>query len=320
MERLRIVELYADILHYSNMVMPNRPPGSKPAFDETGRLVGGLAALNDLVEAMLDATEANGQPVRDEDEGDDDSTDEEEEEEEEIPRPSFPISSAQRKPLYESDSDVDSTEGSQENAVMPSTSVDMALIGPGRGTPPAVTLPVMSSASSIDQLAERLASLGVPGSPAGSLRGNQRQFSSTSGTKSPGGASAGSASKAASILHMSRSDLSSQPPSKPTELEELAKPLGERLKGRYLELGVLNTLLVGRFPSHESVLLADCLCQELFFEFPWNNLLHATVYDIVHQILHGPIKPGMNMELIISIFRDVRLPQRVLDGNALNES
>jgi hypothetical protein len=32
---------------------------------------------------------------------------------------------------------------------------------------------------------------------------------------------------------------------KPIEVEELAKPLGERLKNRYLELGVLDTLLVG---------------------------------------------------------------------------
>jgi serine/threonine-protein phosphatase 6 regulatory subunit 3 len=58
--------------------------------------------------------------------------------------------------------------------------------------------------------------------------------------------------------------------------------------------------------------------QDLFFEFPWNNLLHATVYDVVHQILHGPVKPGMNRELIVSIFREVKLPQRVLDATALN--
>jgi hypothetical protein len=257
MERLRIVELYADILHYSNMVMPNRPPGSKPAFDDTGRLVGGLAALNDLVGAMLDANGANGQAVDDEDNDEDDSMDQEEEEEEDIQRPSFPISSAQRKPLYESDSDIDSTEGSHENAVIPSTSVDVALIAPSRSTPPVPTLPGTASASSIDQLAERLSSLSVPGSPAGGLRGNlksERQFSTASGTKSPGGASGSSASRAASILQLSPSDISSTSTSKPIELEELAKPLGERLKERYLELGVLNTLIVSYFPSHESVL------------------------------------------------------------------
>ena len=242
MERLRIVELYADILHYSNMVMPNRLPGSKPAFDDTGRLVGGLAALNDLVGAMLDASEANGRVVDDEDEDEADSTDEEEEEEEEeIQRPAFPISSAQRKPLYESDSDVESTE---ENAVKSSTSIDMVLAGPGGSTSPVPTLPGTSSASSIDQLAERLSSLSGPGSPAGSLRSNsknERQPGPTSGTKSPGGASASSASKAAPILHSSPSDGSM---GQPIEIEDLAKPLGERLKERYLELGVLDALLV----------------------------------------------------------------------------
>jgi serine/threonine-protein phosphatase 6 regulatory subunit 3 len=253
MERLRIVELYADILHYSNMVMPNRPPGSKPAFDDTGRLVGGLAALNDLVGAMLDANEANEQVVDEEDEAGA-STDPEEEED--IQRPSFPISSAQRKPLYESDSDVDSAEGPQDNAVMLSPSIDMALAGLDRSTPPVPTLSGTTSASSIDQLAERLSSLSGPGSPEGSLRSNsksERQFSSTSGAKSPGGASASSTGKAASILDMSPSDRPSSSTSKPIEVEGLVTPLGERLKERYLALGVLNTLLVSRFPSHGSV-------------------------------------------------------------------
>jgi SIT4 phosphatase-associated protein len=259
MERLRIVELYADILHYSNMIMPNRLPGSKPAFDDTGRLVGGLAALNDLVGAMLGANGANEQAVDDEGEDEDDSTDEEgeeEEEEEDIQRPSFPISSAQRRPLYESDSDIDSTEGPHESAIISSTSADIASIGPDRSTPPVLTLPGTSFTSSIDQLAERLSSIGVPGSPAGSLRSNlksERRPSSTSGTKSPGGASASSASRAASGLHMSPSEMYSTSTSKPIEVEELARPLGERLKERYLELGVLDTLLVSRFPSHESV-------------------------------------------------------------------
>jgi serine/threonine-protein phosphatase 6 regulatory subunit 3 len=258
MERLRIVELYADILHYSNMVMPNRSPGSKPAFDDTGRLVGGLAALNDLVEAMLGAKGANEQAVDEEDENDDASTDQEEEEE--IERPSFPISSAQRKPLYESDSDVDSTEGPHENAIIPTPSVDIALVGPDRSTPPVPTLSGTSSASSIDQLAERLSSLSVPGSPEGGLRSSsksERQFSPTSGTKSPGGTGASSTGRAGSILHMSPSDRSSTSTSKPINVEELTKPLGERLKERYLALGVLNALLVSRSPSHELVLLAD---------------------------------------------------------------
>ena len=266
MERLRIVELYADILHYSNMVMPNRSPGSKPAFDDTGRLVGGLAALNDLVGAMLDANEANELAVDEEDE-EGPSTDQEEEEED-IQRPAFPISSAQRKPLYESDSDVDSSEGPQENVVMPSPSVNMALVGLDRSTPPVATLSGTSSASSLDQLAERLSSLGVPESPEGRLRRNskgERRFSSTSETKSPGGASASSTGKAASILNTSPSDRSFASASKPVEVEKLAKPLGERLKERYLALGVLNTLLVSRFPSHSLVILADTLLSGFIF-------------------------------------------------------
>jgi serine/threonine-protein phosphatase 6 regulatory subunit 3 len=78
--------------------------------------------------------------------------------------------------------------------------------------------------------------------------------------------------------------------------------IGEITKMRFLEANVLGTLL------------------DLFFEFPWNNFLHNTVYDFIHQILTGRTDGGLNKELSISLFRDARIMQRIIDGQKRNDA
>jgi len=51
-ERFRIVELYAEMLHCSNMSILNRPLGSGPDYTTDGRLKGGLDALEQLGAAL----------------------------------------------------------------------------------------------------------------------------------------------------------------------------------------------------------------------------------------------------------------------------
>ena len=51
-ERFRIVELYAELLHSSNMSILNRAPGTGPAYSSEGILSGGLAGLEALGEAI----------------------------------------------------------------------------------------------------------------------------------------------------------------------------------------------------------------------------------------------------------------------------
>ncbi|KZP01165.1 SAPS-domain-containing protein [Calocera viscosa TUFC12733] len=80
---------------------------------------------------------------------------------------------------------------------------------------------------------------------------------------------------------------------------------GDRLKRRYLDLGVLETLL------------------NLFFDFPWNNFLHLVVYDVVHQVLTGRVEEGYNRSLTVNLLQDARLIDRILehqrsDGESLN--
>ncbi|KAK4687361.1 hypothetical protein P7C73_g2753, partial [Tremellales sp. Uapishka_1] len=48
MERFRIVELYAELLHSSNMSILNRTPGTAPLYTPDGLLVGGLDTLSEL--------------------------------------------------------------------------------------------------------------------------------------------------------------------------------------------------------------------------------------------------------------------------------
>lgn len=55
-ERFRIVELYAELLHSSNMSIMNRSPGSGPQYSGDGVLSGGLPG----VEALGEAIEGNG--------------------------------------------------------------------------------------------------------------------------------------------------------------------------------------------------------------------------------------------------------------------
>ena len=63
----------------------------------------------------------------------------------------------------------------------------------------------------------------------------------------------------------------------------------------------------------------DLPWQDLFFEFPWNNFLHSVVYDLIHQILTGRVDGGANRLLAISLFRDAKLMQRIVEGQKLND-
>jgi len=60
-------------------------------------------------------------------------------------------------------------------------------------------------------------------------------------------------------------------------------------------------------------------CLDLFFSFQWNNFLHYVVYDTLHQICNGRMDLGYNRELVISVFKDGRLTQRIVEAQKLND-
>lgn len=52
----------------------------------------------------------------------------------------------------------------------------------------------------------------------------------------------------------------------------------------------------------------------MFFQFPWNNFLHNVVFDIVQQVLNGPMAEGYNRYLAIDLFQTGKLTYLICDG------
>lgn len=66
-ERFRICELYAELLHCSSLSLLNRPPNYGPLYDGEGRLTGGLGGLEELARVISqngsDAPESETPPA-----------------------------------------------------------------------------------------------------------------------------------------------------------------------------------------------------------------------------------------------------------------
>lgn len=55
----------------------------------------------------------------------------------------------------------------------------------------------------------------------------------------------------------------------------------------------------------------------MFFRFPWNNFLHNVVFDIVQQVLNGPMTSGFNRYLGIDLFDRGHITFLICDGQRL---
>ncbi|BFZ54753.1 sporulation-induced protein [Savitreella phatthalungensis] len=77
--------------------------------------------------------------------------------------------------------------------------------------------------------------------------------------------------------------------------------VGDYLKVQFIEHRVVPTIL------------------ELFFCFPWNNFLHNVVYDVVQQVLNGPMDRGYNRVLAIDVFSQGLICERIVEGQARSD-
>lgn len=50
-----------------------------------------------------------------------------------------------------------------------------------------------------------------------------------------------------------------------------------------------------------------------------NNFLHNVVYDLLHQVLTGRVEKGLNRDLVISLFRNSRILERIIEGQRKND-
>ncbi|EPQ57764.1 SAPS-domain-containing protein [Gloeophyllum trabeum ATCC 11539] len=267
-ERYRICELYAELLHCSNMSLLNRPPEYNHIYDAEGRLQGGLPALEELARVIA---MSNG------DDGDGDAMDEEKEELE--PAQELPISNASHESSSVLDSDEEMDDDSDNDAM---EEIAMSDEPPFAVSPPP-TAPLSASPSTTAPASTEPQLVSAP------PRKNSLTLTADSDSTSRPRSSS-------SRRSLKRSATLDSQPAPPQPL-----PIGERLKQQFLEKNVLSKML------------------DLFFGFPLNNFLHSVVYDFLHQILTGRVDEGMNRELTISLFRDVRIMDRILEGQRRND-
>ncbi|KAH9900937.1 SAPS-domain-containing protein [Cubamyces lactineus] len=218
-ERYRICELYAELLHCSNMSLLNRSPEYDHLYDSEGRLQGGLSALEELAQVI-----AIGNGSGDNDGMDDDEDDEVESAHE------FPVSHAPSSALTDSDDDMSEDEpGSSDDDAME----EIAMYdSPAPEASPGPAPPESPASIADSPAASPVASAPSPSTSPSDIAAfpQHRQNSWSSDTEAPTSRPR-SASSRRSIRRSTREALAGRP------------VLGERLKQRFLEANVASTLL-----------------------------------------------------------------------------
>ena len=296
LERFRVVELYAELLHSSNMSILNRPSSSGPVYTAEGVLSGGLAGL----EALGEAIEADRQG--DENDG-----------------PEMMVTQAKELPVSVSSAgsmsgssvasdDEEILEGGDKEATpSPSPSASGHLPPPDMTATPTqkspLPLPDNVPADDAYRIGLKLHSTPPRLDPASSQtlvdtdlpQGATRDDSETPTPRT-------SADTVSSVALAS--SMASDPIAPPVEFATPANdslPPGDRLKQIYIQHRVLPTVL------------------DLFFEYPNNNFLHHVVYDLLQQILNGRLAPGWNRELVLHLLRDAKLTERIIEAQHNND-
>ncbi|KAJ6531097.1 SIT4 phosphatase-associated protein-domain-containing protein [Mycena capillaripes] len=299
-ERYRICELFAELLHCSNMALLNRPPEFSHLYDAEGRLQGGLSALEELARVIaLNSGEERDRdtPMRSQDEI--------------APARELPVTNSVHSDasLLDSDEDMSSDDepgSSDDDSVTmeelamdedPASTTPFPISAPPQTTPPLRAAsepppsPPLQEPPHLVPSSPNAASLPSPTEVALA----QRDAAALKSPESETPASASTTSlRSHSSKRSSRARLVPPPPGAPL-------PVGELLKRRFVDLNIASTLL------------------DLFFEFPWNNFLHSAVYDFIHQILTGNVDGGLGRELAVALFRDARLMHRIVEGQRMND-
>ncbi|KAL9937035.1 hypothetical protein V8E36_004270 [Tilletia maclaganii] len=299
-ERYRITELYAELLHCSNMALLNRNRGDGPQYSEQGTLQGGVDGFQMLARTM---------GVPDDTEAPDDSAQEAQE----------PTSTTGDLSMS---IDTDGTAG-DENVPPASAGTGAETLGNrpsvhARGrtqhvrdesAPESAT----SSNDTDDEAILREVSTSEPSagntptldvSPALS----QGESESGKGTETP---TAPSTSETDTVTTLTST--STEPESESTHAPSTSEPatgtaapskpttVGDLLKQKFIDCNIVPSLLT------------------LFFEFPWNNFLHNVVYDILQQFFNGRMDIGLNRQLTIDVFSNGKLTDKIVDGHKRNE-
>nr|XP_019011578.1 uncharacterized protein I206_03680 [Kwoniella pini CBS 10737]OCF50359.1 hypothetical protein I206_03680 [Kwoniella pini CBS 10737] len=318
LERFRILELYAELLHSSNMSILNRTPGTGPTYTEEGILSGGLEGLEALGEA-IDGDQA----------GEDDTQNEEDQ-----------VTQARELPVSCGSTDASLTESeddvtSDDEEMLENIDVDdVNDITPSNSPSASKVLNLPSSNDSSTPTSTLNVDVPPPPSPADVERlrdvmGIESKPTSLSVISELGGGSniaIANSSTAPSIessldidvteqesdamanlpeptIALSTANSTSKPIPPPIKIvEDISKfAPGDKLKKQYINNSVIPDVI------------------RLFFDYPNNDFMHHVVYDILQQILNGRLGPGLNSELVVELIVKAELVERVLDAQRLND-
>ncbi|WVQ72127.1 hypothetical protein IAR50_001672 [Cryptococcus sp. DSM 104548] len=279
LERFRIIELYAELLHSSNMSILNRLPGTGPVYSGEGILSGGLEGLEALGEAIEDN---DNDGAADMSRGEDDLVTQAKE---------LPVSDSTGGSLTGSDN-VESEDEDVLEAVNtslgPSSVSETPLTFDAQPPPPTVEV-----AERLRDVMEAESEQGPSSSAASEVASAVSRMAEATSTAAPSIASEPPEMRedSAPTPHVSTHPLPSDTPLAP----------GDKLKRQYLTHRVMPAIV------------------DLFFDYPENDFMHHVVYDIFQQVLNGKLGPGLNRDLIVQLMGEGRLVERVLDAQRVND-
>lgn len=282
-ERFRICELYAELIHCSNMAILNREQAlpfshntpTLPEYDaNSGRILGtrqeAYAKLSHALNvspaaspSMPSLSVLDSHQIQDEGLGEDVG-------------PSGPLTNG--RPVTAESNATSSYDSETET------------ISHGRDDSEDVFDQINVGTEDLSLDSENGSSIKISSSaPSSPLPPSDSVFSPTS-TSSP---RSSAKQPAGSQTSNSRSG---SPPNSADQASKRRLPAGPALKKAFIDLEVVPTVL------------------ELFFKFPWNNSLHNVVYDLIQQIFNGKLDEGMNRDLCVAVFTQRQgLMDRILE-------
>ncbi|BGP46051.1 sporulation-induced protein [Rhodotorula kratochvilovae] len=279
LERFRICEFFAELLHCSNMSLLNRSDRSGTLYDANGHLARGFDAADELAAALA----GPGTPA-----GEDDL---------DLPRG---LQSPDLPPVHSdfSTSPNDHALGAYSGMSTPS----------GRESLDEESGGVLTKAEA-RELKEIVAAAGQMEEDEEERRnGGDAPDADADEAKTPTMATGDAAKRHSHTSNGSSLREERDLPPTPSvysvasrQLPAVPLPPGPLLKSKFLEHGVIPSMLA------------------LFFEFPWNNFLHNVVFDVIQQIFHGRLDRTLDRQLAESVFVDGKLCERILDGQKAND-
>ncbi|KAK6910784.1 hypothetical protein I203_104816 [Kwoniella mangroviensis CBS 8507] len=308
LERFRILELYAELLHSSNMSIFNRIPGTGPTYTEEGILSGGLEGLEALGEA-IDGDQA----------GEDDNQIEEDQ-----------VTQAKELPVSCGSTDASLTGSEEEVASEDEEMLENIDVDDVNDITPSNS-PAASKILELPKPSASTEDLPPPPSPADAERLRDVMEIDTK----PSSLSTVSDSGAASNVAIANSTAAPSIASSEDTSESITTPSNENNEPQILSQQTSNAappLAPIRIPDDTSTLApGDKLKRQyvlnsviptvvdLFFEYPNNDFMHHVVYDILQQILNGRLAPGLNNDLVVELIVKARLVERVIDAQRVND-